>query len=391
MPTPAASSASDSMSRTIHILPDSVANQIAAGEVVERPASVVKELVENAIDAGARRIDVRLERGGKRLVRVSDDGWGMGREDAILSLDRHATSKISETHDLQGVPTFGFRGEALPSIASVARFTLETRLEDDGIGTRIRVRGGTIEGVDDVARTRGTTVTVENLFFNAPARAKFLRTPAVETRAVSEALTPLALAHPAVAITLVSDDRTLMELPEVPDVIRRISGLWGEEAASALIPVAFREGEHVLCGVVQRPDAVRPGFRRAYLFHGERPFREPALLRAAERGYRTTIPEGHRPWLILFLDAPAGSVDVNVHPTKAEVRFRDRSVIEDLVEGGVRIALETEDSAATMDQVHQSSGLAVRERAAGRSPSSREEPAEPADGPGPPPSDSQIA
>lgn len=349
------------MSRTIQILPDSVANQIAAGEVVERPASVVKELVENAIDAGASDVRVQLVQGGKRTIRVADDGSGMSREDAILSLDRHATSKIRSADDLRDVATFGFRGEALPAIASVSRLTLESRLHEAEVGTRILTRGGVITVVEDGARTRGTTITVENLFFNAPARSKFLRQPASETRAVTEVLAPLALANPAVGLTLTSDDRVLLELPAGQHLVERIVALWGAEAAGALVAVDFRAGGMGVRGVIQRPDASRPGFRRAHLFVGTRPFREAALLRAADRGYRTTIPENHRPWLFLFIEAPRGTVDVNVHPTKSEVRFRDRGQVEALIEAGVRAALETEESAATLDSAPSPPVLRVRE------------------------------
>ncbi len=349
------------MPRTIQILPDTVANQIAAGEVVERPASVVKELVENALDAGARTIQVRIEQGGKRTIRVADDGHGMGREDAVLSLDRHATSKIRSAEDLRGVGTFGFRGEALPSIASVSRFTVETCARGEALGTRIRVRGGAISTVEDVARTTGTTVTVETLFFNAPARAKFLGAPAAETRAVSEALIPLALTHPSVAFTLDSEARSLLDLPPATDLVERVARLWGEEAGGALIPVEAEEGGISLRGLVHRPDATRPGFRRAFIFVGGRPFREPVLLKAADRAYRTTIPEKNRPWLFLFVEAPRGAVDVNVHPTKAEVRFRKRRAVEDLVERGVRAALEPSASAATFDPRPAPPILKVRE------------------------------
>lgn len=338
------------MPRTIQILPDSVANQIAAGEVVERPASVVKELVENALDAGARRIDIHLSRGGKRTIRVADDGCGMGREDAILSLDRHATSKVRSAGDLRTIGTLGFRGEALPSIASVSRFTLETRTAEGGEGTRVRVRGGRITSVEDAARTRGTTVTAESLFYNAPARATFLRAPSVETRAVSEVISPLALAHPEVAFTLASDDRLLLDLPKASGVVERIAALWGDATSRQLLLVETESRGMRLRGLIQRPDATRPGFRRSCLFVGERPFREPALVRAVDRGYRTTIPEKNRPWLFLFLAVPAGSVDVNVHPTKAEVRFRDLATVEALVERGVRAALDTTESAATLDE-----------------------------------------
>ncbi len=350
------------MPRTIRILPDSVVNQIAAGEVVERPASVVKELLENALDAGARHVEVHLQGGGKRVVRVSDDGMGMGREDALLALDRHATSKIGSAEDLRGVRTFGFRGEALPSIASISRFVLETRVAAEEVGSRIRARGGTITGVEDLARAPGTTVTVENLFFNAPARGKFLKASSTEVRVVSEAVSGLALANPSVGFTLTSDERPLLELPPATDVVERIEGLWGAEVASQLLPVELREEGMELRGVIQRPDATRPGFRRSYLFVGKRPFREPSLIQAADRGYRTTIPAEHRPWLVLFLDVRPGSVDVNVHPSKAEVRFSDRARVEQLVEEGVRRALESEASSATFEVSPAPPTLRIRER-----------------------------
>ncbi len=353
------------MPRTIRILPDSVVNQIAAGEVVERPASVVKELVENSLDAGARTIEIQLRSGGKRLIRVSDDGSGMSREDALLALDRHATSKIGSAEDLRGVPTFGFRGEALPSIASVSRFALETYANGEEVGTRIRARGGTITAVEEVSRTRGTTVAVENLFFNAPARGKFLKAAAAEARVVSEAISALALAQPSVGFSLTSDDRTLLDLPSSTDVVDRIGALWGEEVAEQLLAVEAREGSLGVRGVIQRPDATRPGFRRAYLFLRDRPFREPSLLQAADRGYRTTVPREHRPWLFLFLEADPATVDVNVHPSKAEVRFSDRHGIETLVEDAIRTALEGEDSAATLDHRPRAPRLQVRERDAG--------------------------
>ena len=334
------------MARTIRILPDAVANQIAAGEVVERPASVAKELVENALDAEASRIDIRIEGGGKRKIRVSDDGRGMGREDALLSLDRHATSKIQSAQDLREVVTFGFRGEALPSIASVSRLTLETRAAGQDVGTRIRVKGGRITAVDDVARTRGTTVTVEGLFFNAPARAKFLNSAGAEARAVSEILTPLALANAGVHLRLASGDRVLLDAEATSSLSQRVADVWGSEAAETMIPVELERDGMRVEGLVQRPDATRGGFRRSAFFVYGRPFREAALLKAVDRGYRTTIPPEHRPWVVLFVQVPPGSVDVNVHPTKAEVRFRNRGAVEGLVEAAVREALAGEASAA---------------------------------------------
>ncbi|MEX0843291.1 MAG: DNA mismatch repair endonuclease MutL [Gemmatimonadota bacterium] len=337
------------MSRTIQVLPDAVANQIAAGEVVERPASVVKELVENSLDAGARRVEVRIEGGGKRLIRISDDGRGMGREDALLSLDRHATSKIRRAEDLRSIPTFGFRGEALPSIASVSRLTIETCAAEDDVGTRILANAGRITGMEDLARRPGTTVSVERLFHNAPARARFLGTPATEARAVSEVVSVLALANPEVAFLLHSGDRALLELAPDVDLLDRVAGVWGEEAASDLIPVTWEEDGTAFEGLIQRPGRTRPGFRRATLFLERRPFREVALLKAVDRGYRTTIPEGHRPWVVLFIRVPAGAVDVNVHPAKAEVRFRDLRGVERILEEGVRRALAGEESAEPLD------------------------------------------
>jgi DNA mismatch repair protein MutL len=338
------------MARRIHILPDAVANQIAAGEVVERPASVVKELVENALDARATRVEVAVERGGKRRIRVTDDGLGMSREDALLCFDRHATSKIETAVELASVRTFGFRGEALPSIAAVSRLTLETRDADDEVGTRVTVDGGgRIANVEDFPRQRGTTVEARNLFFNAPARSKFLKSVSAETRAVSEVMTTLALANPRVSFTLTSDGRTLLEAPAVHDAAARVAQIWPGEEAGTLIGV---EGAHEgleLAGLVQRPDAAQPGVRRAHLFVNGRPFKEPGLIRAAERGYRTTIAPRMRPWVFLYLRVPDGEVDVNVHPAKAEVRFKSWARVETLVEEGVRAALDSEESAATFD------------------------------------------
>jgi DNA mismatch repair protein MutL len=357
------------MSRRIQVLPDAVANQIAAGEVVERPASVVKELVENALDARATRVEVRVERGGKRRVRVADDGIGMGRADALLALDRHATSKIALAEDLRGVRSFGFRGEALPSIAAVSRLTLETREADEAAGTVVRVAGGRILDVADTPRRRGTTVDVQGLFFNAPARARFLKSVSAEARAVSEVMTTLALANPGVALVLESDDRTLLELPASGDVADRVARIWGDEAAEGLLPVAFSLGDIHVRGLVQRPDLAGPGARRLHLYVHGRPFRDSALVRAAERGYRTTIPQGVRPWIFLYLEVAEGAVDVNVHPAKAEVRFQDRATVEEAVEAAVRAALAGVGSAATMDTQLAPPRLTVREPGSRRSPS----------------------
>jgi DNA mismatch repair protein MutL len=326
------------MPRRIHILPERLANQIAAGEVVERPASVVKELVENALDAGAARIEITIRNGGKTEIRVADDGHGMGKEDALLAIDRHATSKIRSQEDLAAIRTLGFRGEALPSIASVSRFSLETA-ERDGDGTRVLVTAGQMAGVEECARRRGTTVSIRSLFFNVPARAKFLRSTAAENRAIGEVVTMLALAQPHVAFTLDSGARDVLALPATSTVAERISALWGGDAADELIPVTHRAGGVAVTGLVQRPHSSRPGGRRAYLFVNGRAFADRALVKAVDRAYRTTIPQGVYPSLFLFLEVPDGEVDVNVHPAKAEVRFRDRIGVERAIEEAVRGAL----------------------------------------------------
>jgi DNA mismatch repair protein MutL len=325
------------MPRRIAILPDAVADQIAAGEVVERPASVVKELVENALDAGARWVRVGLENGGKTLIQVSDDGTGMGREDAVLALDRHATSKVRSAADLVGVATFGFRGEALPAIASVSRFALTT--SDGETGTELTVNGGRIDRVADAVRQRGTTIAVRALFFNTPARRKFLRSAASETRAAHEALATLALAHPAVGFELEVDATTRLAVPPDQAPEERLASVWGRELAGTLIPVSHAAGAFRVGGFVQRPGDAQPTGRRTQLFVNGRPFKDPFLVRAAEAGYRSAIHPGDRPSLYLRIQVAPEDVDVNVHPAKLEVRFRDRIGVERVVEEAVRHAL----------------------------------------------------
>src|SRR6059036_3158732 len=343
----------------VAVLAPQVADQIAAGEVVERPASVVKELVKNALDAGARAIRVELEDGGKTLIRVSDDGAGMDREDAQLALQRHATSKIRTATDLIGVGTFGFRGEALPAIASVSRFELETS-GDGAMATRLRVTGGKLDGgggAEDAVRQRGTTVTVRGLFYNTPARRKFLRATATETRAAVEAVTVLALTRPDVAFSLTSDERALLDCPPATRVIDRVHALWGGELADTLLAVSHRAGPVEVTGLVQRPAQARPAGRKGYVFVRGRPIRDPFILRAAEAGYRSTIAPGDRPSLILFLDLPGDAVDVNVHPTKLEVRFRDKFFVERVVEEAVRGALGPLAAASPLGVGGEASGV----------------------------------
>ncbi len=326
------------MPRRIAILPDAVADQIAAGEVVERPASAVKELVENALDAGATHVRVELENGGKTRIEVSDDGEGMGREDAVLSLDRHATSKVRSAADLVGVTTFGFRGEALPAIASVSRLVLTTA-EQDGAGTELTVNGGRLDRVADAVRRRGTTVTIRALFFNTPARRKFLRSAASETRAAHETVATLALAHPEAGFDLQVDGTTRLSVPAGQLAEERLASVWGRAIAGTLVPVSYAAGAFRVEGYAQRPGDAQPTGRRTQLFVNGRPFKDSFLLRAAEAGYRSAIHPGDRPSIYLRISVGAEDVDVNVHPAKLEVRFRDRIGVERVVEESVRHAL----------------------------------------------------
>ncbi len=339
----------------IHVLPAVVADQIAAGEVVERPASVVKELVENALDAGAKTISVELEDGGRALIRVSDDGCGMDRDDAVRAMDRHATSKIRSSAELIGVATYGFRGEALPAIASVSRFVLETAAADGGeedSGTRVVIKGGRTESVEPVARTQGTSVTVRGLFFNTPARRKFLRSTRSETRAAVEAITVLALARLDVSFSLTHDGRVLVDSPRASSIVDRITSLFGRKTAEGLIPVDWGDATLSIRGLVERPAEAKASGRKAYLFVNGRPFKDPFLVRAAEAGYRATIPPGARPSVFLAIGLPGDRVDVNVHPTKLQVRFRDRMFVERAVEEAIRTALRPMGAAALMGAPH---------------------------------------
>ncbi len=330
----------------IAILPDAVADQIAAGEVVERPGSVVKELVENALDAHATHVSIVLESGGARTITVADNGHGMSREDAILALDRHATSKVRTAADLIGIATYGFRGEALPSIASISKLVLETVEASAETATRVSVEGGRVLRVEDSARQTGTTVTVNRLFFNAPARRKFLRSQAAETRAVSQMVTWLAMTRPDVAFSLVSDGRSLIEIEATENPIDRLASLFGNALISTLIPVQHVNGTILVKGFVQRPADAKPAGRRAHLFVNGRPFKDPFLVRAAEAGYRATIHPGSRPTMFLWLELPGDMVDVNVHPAKLEVRFRERRLVEHVVVEAVRLSLGHMESAA---------------------------------------------
>jgi DNA mismatch repair protein MutL len=331
----------------ISILPSAVADQIAAGEVVERPSSVVKELVENSIDAGATVIEISLEDGGRKLIRVSDDGSGMSAEDVPLALARHGTSKIRKASDLVGVSTFGFRGEALPAIASVSHFEIQTA-GADGAGTSIRVTGGQISPLSPVARRRGTTVSVTQLFYNVPARLKFLRSARSEWRSAVESLTALALTQPGVRINLSHDGKNALTLPPVTSVRSRLGAIWGGRYAEDLLDVDDVAGPVHTSGLVQRPADAGTSTRRAFLSINGRAVRDAGIARAVEAAFRSTIVAGVRPSFFINVTVPADTVDVNVHPAKAEVRFRDRWTIERAVETAVRRALGNFDSAASL-------------------------------------------
>ncbi|HET6207215.1 MAG TPA: DNA mismatch repair endonuclease MutL [Terracidiphilus sp.] len=350
----------------IRVLSDQVANQIAAGEVVDRPASVVKELLENALDAGAARIRVEVEAGGRKLIRVGDDGCGMNRDDALLAFERHATSKLRTAEDLLSIATLGFRGEALPSIASVARVTLETASGESAVGepgTRIEIAGGKILHVDDAVLPHGTTISVADLFFNTPARRKFLRAESTELSHVTALVTHYALAHPDKHFELVSASHTLVSAPPVSRTAERIYQIFGRDTLAALLPVAAelplervglpepppwkrdpeeapREPGHLrLSGFYSKPELQKLNRNSIYIFINKRLVRDRLLMHAITEAYRNVIPPTSFPVALLFLELPAGEVDVNVHPAKTEVRFRQQQVIHDFVRDSLRTAL----------------------------------------------------
>jgi DNA mismatch repair protein MutL len=347
----------------IRILPDQVANQIAAGEVVDRPASVVKELLENALDAGANRIRIEVEAGGRKLIRISDDGHGMNRDDALLAFERHATSKLRTADDLLSIATLGFRGEALPSIASVARVTLETSTGDDPAGTRLEIAGGKILHVDDAALPRGTTLAVADLFFNTPARRKFLRAESTELSHVTALVTHYALAHPEKHFELVSATHTIVSAPPVTRIAERIYQIFGKDTLAQLLPVAAETplahgglpepppwkrdlsqptrdpGVLRISGFYSKPELQKLNRNSIYTFVNKRLIRDRLLMHAITEAYRNVVPPTSYPVVLLFLEMPPEEVDVNVHPAKTEVRFRQQSLVHDFVRDSLRTAL----------------------------------------------------
>jgi len=308
----------------IQVLPDALASQVAAGEVVERPASVVKELMENAVDAGARRIDVMVRSGGTALIKVVDDGCGMNREDAVLCLERHATSKLRTSADLAAIVTMGFRGEALPSIASVSRFTLTTRESGALSGTQVTVDGGRLQGVSDAGEAPGTHIEVRNLFYNVPARRKFLRAENTEFSHIEQQVRVQALAHPEIAFSLTRDDRLVFHLPGNAGLHERIAGLAGVEVAEQLraVPRQTLRGVTV-SGFIGKPGVHRSSRAMLFTFLNRRPVESPVFNYALRGAYAESLPRGTWPVAFLFLELDPREVDVNVHPAKREVRFRD--------------------------------------------------------------------
>jgi len=328
----------------IRVLADHVANQIAAGEVVERPASVAKELVENSIDAGATRITIEIEAGGRRLLKVSDDGEGMVRDDAILAFERHATSKIRAAEDLIAIGTLGFRGEALASIASVAKVELTTSTEDAAAATRVAIEGGRMRDVKDAAHPRGTTIAVRDLFFNVPARRKFLRSESTETFHLTNMVTHYALAHPEIAFTFVNNGRDVVRAVAAKDLRERAYQIFGAAFLENLL--AVEGGDlHVarVTGFVSAPRDRRTTRDAQYLFVNRRYVRDRMIGRSLSEGYRSILPHGFYPAALLFIETPLEEVDVNVHPAKTEVRFRRSAAVADAVREAVREALAVND------------------------------------------------
>src|SRR5213595_3421882 len=324
----------------IRVLPDHISNLIAAGEVVERPASVAKELVENAIDAGATRIVIDVEAGGRRLLKITDDGEGMTRDDAVLAFERHATSKIKNADDLIAIGTLGFRGEALASIASVARMELISKTEEAAAGTRVIIEGGRMRDVKDAAHPRGTTIVMRDLFFNVPARRKFLRSEATESFHLTNLVTHYALAHPEIAFTLTNNGREILRAPFAKDLRERAYQIFGEEFLENLLAVDGGHPQVVrVLGFVSAPRDRRTSRDAQYLFVNGRFVRDRLISRALSEGYRAILPHGVYPAALLFIEIPLEEVDVNVHPAKTEVRFRRAAAVADAVREAVRTAL----------------------------------------------------
>jgi len=315
----------------VRILPDRVANQIAAGEVIERPAAVVKELVENALDAGATRIEVEFRHGGRSLMRIEDNGCGMSRDDALLALERHATSKINEADDLNRLASYGFRGEALPSIASVSRFTLQTREAGSDLGTEILVNGGHLVHVRECGKPVGTRMEVAQLFHPVPARRKFLKTDQTEAAHIIQCVRLYALACPQVSFTLLEDGRVLFRSPECTSLADRVGEIFGRQFSADLVPIQAQEGDLGITGLIGKPGAPRPTRHEMISFVNGRPVDSRTLNYALIESYHEHIAKGRYPMAFVFFTLDPAAVDVNVHPAKREVRFRNEPQVRSFV------------------------------------------------------------
>lgn len=324
----------------IRLLPEALASQVAAGEVVERPASVVKELVENSIDAGATTIEIRVQRGGIALIRVTDDGSGMNRDDALMCLERNATSKIRTKEDLAAILTLGFRGEAMPSIASVSKFRLTTREPDALTGTEVIVNGGRIASVKDCGEPPGTQIEVRSLFYNLPARRKFLRTETTEYSHLEQVLKTQAIAHEKIRFSLVRDERLAFQLPATTSLRERIGGLVGDDLAGRLLEIEPTTHKNVtIRGFIGPPGMGRSDKRQQLSFLNGRPVEAAIISRGLREGYHTALMKGQYPVTFLFIETDPSAVDVNVHPAKREVRFHDGFAVQDAIIGAVQRTL----------------------------------------------------
>jgi DNA mismatch repair protein MutL len=330
------------MNQHIQMLPDHVINKIAAGEVIERPASVMKELVENAIDAGATQVDVEVVQGGSQLIAVSDNGSGMNRDDALLSIERHATSKIRTAEEVEAVATLGFRGEALSSIAAVSRFTLVTRPATELSGTQILVSGGKLQDVLDAGCPPGTRFEIRNLFFNVPARRKFLRTEATELAQIRQLFAVYALAHPETGLTFTSDGREVYNLPGGSSLADRITALYSPGFLSHLRKLDFEADGVKISGFAGLPQTGRKDRSDQYIFINGRPASAPVIHHALNEAYHAVLARGRYPSAFIFITVPPAQVDVNVHPAKKEVRFRHPAAVRDAVIAAVQKALALE-------------------------------------------------
>lgn len=333
----------------LKVLPENISNLIAAGEVVSRPASVVKELMENAVDAGTRNVTVVIADAGRTLIQVIDDGSGMSSDEALLCFERHATSKISEAADLEAITTFGFRGEALPSIAAVSEVSLKTRREGDAVGTQVQMAASRLVSTNEVSTPKGSNFEIRNLFYNVPARRKFLKSDNAELKHIITEFTRVALTRPHVAMRLVSNGRDIYNLRAVTSDAQRIKDFFGGEMLRDLVPVDADTSVVGVHGWIGSPEDARKTLGQQYLFVNGRYFRSPYLNKAVSLPYEKLIPEGYMPVYFIYLETEPGSVDINIHPAKTEVKFEDEQMVFDILKAAVREGLGRNAFAPTID------------------------------------------